>query len=297
MIILSLDAGYANLTTRRDSPTDDEPMLPYPEIDPVALAIGPIKIHWYGLTYLAGLAFAWWLAVRRTSRPDAVVARNQVDDLIFYAALGIVVGGRLGYVLFYGWDKLVGDPAWLLRVWEGGMSFHGGLLGVIAAMFLFARGRDIPFSGLLDFIAPLAPIGLALGRLGNFIGQELWGRPADVPWAMVFPRDPLQLARHPSQLYQFALEGLLLFIIVLWYSSRPRPRLAVAGMFSLGYGCLRFFVEFFREPDQHIGLTALGWMTRGQMLCLPMIAIGLYLIFRPQGGLGADTDKARTTKK
>jgi phosphatidylglycerol:prolipoprotein diacylglycerol transferase len=254
-------------------------MLPYPEIDPVALALGPIKIHWYGLTYLTGLAFAWWLAVKRTERPGAPVGRKQVDDLIFYAALGIVVGGRMGYVFFYGWDKFVDDPLWLLRVWEGGMSFHGGLLGVIGAMFLFARGRGIPFGGLLDFITPLAPIGLALGRLGNFIGQELWGRPTDVPWAMVFPRDPLQLARHPSQLYQFALEGLLLFVIVLWFSSKPRPRWAVAGMFSLGYGCLRFFVEFFREPDEHIGLTALGWMSRGQLLCLPMIAIGVFLLF------------------
>lgn len=254
-------------------------MLPYPEIDPVALALGPIKIHWYGLTYLTGLAFAWWLAVKRTERADSPVARKQVDDLIFYAALGIVVGGRMGYVFFYGWDKFVDDPLWLLRVWEGGMSFHGGLLGVIGAMFLFARGRGIPFGGLLDFITPLAPIGLALGRLGNFIGQELWGRPSDVPWAMIFPRDPLQLARHPSQLYQFALEGLLLFAIVMWFSSKPRPRWAVAGMFSLGYGWLRFFVEFFREPDQHIGLTALGWMSRGQLLCLPMIAIGAYLLY------------------
>ncbi|MEH6590347.1 MAG: prolipoprotein diacylglyceryl transferase [Halioglobus sp.] len=253
-------------------------MLPYPEIDPIAVALGPIKIHWYGLTYLAGLAFAWWLAIRGTARPGSVVQRAQVDDLIFFAALGIVVGGRMGYVFFYGWDKLVDDPAWLLRVWEGGMSFHGGLLGVIGAMYLFARSRDIAFGGLLDFVAPLAPIGLALGRLGNFIGQELWGRPTDVPWAMVFPRDPLQLARHPSQLYQFALEGVLLFALVFWYSASPRPRWAVAGLFSVGYGCLRFFVEFFREPDQHIGIAALGWMTRGQILCLPMIALGLYLL-------------------
>ncbi|MEH6583656.1 MAG: prolipoprotein diacylglyceryl transferase [Halioglobus sp.] len=272
-------------------------MLPYPEIDPIAVALGPIKIHWYGLTYLAGLAFAWWLAVRRTQRTDAVVQRDQVDDLIFYAALGIVLGGRLGYVFFYGWDKLTGDPGWLLRVWEGGMSFHGGLLGVIAAMYLFARSRSIPFGALLDFIAPLAPIGLALGRLGNFIGQELWGRPSDVPWAMVFPRDPLQLSRHPSQLYQFALEGLLLFAIVLWYSSRPRPRWAVAGMFSLGYGCFRFFVEFFREPDQHIGLTALGWMSRGQILCLPMIALGLYILLWSHRQATGQPGKARNNKK
>lgn len=253
-------------------------MLPYPQIDPVAIAIGPVKVHWYGLTYLAGLAFAWWLAARLSTRADSVIKREQVDDLIFFAALGVVLGGRIGYALFYGGDKLAEDPTWLLRVWQGGMSFHGGFLGVIIAMYLFARRRQIPFGGLLDFIAPLVPVGLALGRLGNFIGQELWGRSTDVPWAMVFPRDPLQLARHPSQLYQFALEGLLLFVILMWFSSRPRPRLAVAGLFSLGYGCLRFFAEFFREPDAHIGFQALGWMTRGQLLCLPMILLGIYLM-------------------
>jgi phosphatidylglycerol---prolipoprotein diacylglyceryl transferase len=259
-------------------------MLPYPQIDPVAFSLGPLKVHWYGLAYLGGLAFAWWLAVRRSRRPDSPVGREQIDDLIFYAALGIVLGGRLGYALFYGWDKLADDPAWLLRVWQGGMSFHGGFLGVLAAMYLFARRHAIAFGALLDFIAPLVPLGLALGRLGNFIGQELWGRPTDVPWAMVFPRDPLQLARHPSQLYQFALEGLLLFVIVYWFSSRPRPTWAVAGVFSLGYGCLRFFAEFFREPDQHIGFEALGWVTRGQLLCVPMILLGIYLLaiaYRP----------------
>jgi phosphatidylglycerol:prolipoprotein diacylglycerol transferase len=159
------------------------------------------------------------------------------------------------------------------------MSFHGGFLGVIVAMWLFARRHRIAIGPLLDFIAPLAPVGLALGRLGNFIGQELWGRPTDVPWAMVFPRDPLQLARHPSQLYQFALEGMLLFAIVYVFSSRPRPTWATAGLFAVGYGCLRFTAEFFREPDAHLGFQALGWMTRGQLLCLPMIAIGLYLLF------------------
>ncbi len=254
-------------------------MLPYPEIDPVAIAIGPVKVHWYGLTYLAGIAFAWWLAVRRSRLPWTPLVREQVDDLIFYCALGVVLGGRVGYALFYGADRLAADPAWLLRVWEGGMSFHGGMLGVMLAVFLFARSRAIPFGKLLDFVAPLVPLGLAFGRLGNFIGQELWGRATDVPWAMVFPRDPDQLPRHPSQLYQFALEGLLLFAVLLWFSSRPRPTWAVSGLFALGYGLLRFFVEFFREPDAHIGFQALGWVTRGQMLCLPMIALGLYLLF------------------
>jgi phosphatidylglycerol:prolipoprotein diacylglycerol transferase len=254
-------------------------MLAYPEIDPVAFALGPVKVHWYGLAYLVGLAFAWWMAIRRSARPWSPVQREQVDDLIFYAALGIVLGGRIGYAIFYGGDRLAEDPTWLLRLWQGGMSFHGGFLGVLLAMYLFSRRRGIAFGAVMDFVAPLVPVGLALGRLGNFIGQELWGRPTDVAWGMVFPRDPLQLARHPSQLYQFALEGLLLFVIMLWYSAKPRPNWAVAGVFSLGYGCLRFIAEFFREPDQHIGFQALGWMTRGQLLCLPMIALGIYLLY------------------
>ena len=261
-------------------------MLPYPQIDPVAIALGPVKVHWYGLAYLAGLAFAWWLAVRRSQVPGAAVKREQVDDLIFFGALGVVLGGRIGYALFYGGDKLAEDPSWLLRVWQGGMSFHGGMLGVMLAMYLFARRRQIGVGALLDFVAPLVPIGLAFGRLGNFIGQELWGRPTDAPWAMVFPADPLQLARHPSQLYQFALEGLLLGIILIWFSSRPRPTWAVSGVFSLGYGIMRFVVEFFREPDQHIGFEALGWLTRGQMLCLPMIALGIFLLVYAYRGVG-----------
>ena len=254
-------------------------MLPYPEIDPVAFAIGPIKVHWYGLTYLAGLAFAWWLAVRRAGRPWSVLRREQVDDLIFFSAIGVVLGGRLGYILFYGLGRMLEEPSWALRVWEGGMSFHGGMLGVILANWLYARKLRISFPDLLDFIAPLVPVGLGLGRLGNFIGQELWGRPADVPWAMVFPKDPLGLPRHPSQLYQSALEGLLLFIILYWFSRKPRPRLAVGGVFMLGYGCARFFVELFREPDSHIGFDLFGWLTRGQLLCLPMIAFGLFLLY------------------
>ncbi len=271
-------------------------MLSYPDINPIAVSLGPLKVHWYGLAYLAGLAFAWWLAVRRSARPTSPVNRDQVDDLIFFAALGVVLGGRVGYALFYGGERLAEDPGWLFRVWQGGMSFHGGLLGVLLAMYLFARRRQIRFGALMDFVAPLVPLGLGLGRLGNFIGQELWGRPTDVSWAMVFPRDPLQLARHPSQLYQFALEGLLLFIIVAWFSSKPRPAWSVAGVFSLGYGCLRFFVEFFREPDSHIGFQALGWLTRGQMLCLPMIFLGIYLIFMAYR-TGASTETVTKSTK
>lgn len=174
------------------------------------------------------------------------------------------------------------------------MSFHGGFLGVMAAMWLFARRHNIVFGALMDFVAPLVPLGLALGRLGNFIGQELWGRASDVPWAMVFPNDPLQLARHPSQLYQFALEGLLLFAIMMWFSSRERPTWSISGVFALGYGCLRFIAEFFREPDQGIGFQALGWVTRGQLLSLPMIALGIYLIvsaYRKAGGVHSDMGK------
>lgn len=271
-------------------------MLPYPEIDPVAIALGPLKVHWYGLAYLAALGFAWWLAARRSRRPGAPLQREQVDDLIFFGALGVVLGGRIGYALFYGADKLAQDPAWLLRVWQGGMSFHGGMLGVMLAMYLFARRRRIGLGALLDFVAPLVPFGLAFGRLGNFIGQELWGRASDVPWAMVFPADPLQLARHPSQLYQFALEGVLLGVILVWFSARPRPVWAVSGLFSLGYGCLRFLAEFFREPDQHIGFEALGWLTRGQALCLPMIALGIFLLafaYRNAGATGAARRKGK----
>ena len=268
-------------------------MLRYPEIDPVAIAIGPVKVHWYGLAYLAGLAFAWWLALRRSRRPGAVLDRRQVDDLIFFSALGVVLGGRIGYAVFYGGERLAENPGWLLRVWEGGMAFHGGLLGVVLATWFLARRERLPLGRVLDFVAPLAPLGLALGRLGNFIGQELWGRPADVPWAMVFPQDPLQLPRHPSQLYQFALEGMLLFVVLLWFTRRPRPAWAASGVFALGYGVLRSFAEFFREPDAHIGFQAFGWVTRGQLLSLPMVAVGLFLLWLAYGRGRAAEDKKR----
>lgn len=269
-------------------------MLPYPQIDPVALALGPLKIHWYGLAYLLGIAAGWWLALRRCANPWSPVRREQVEDLVFYVALGVVLGGRVGYTLLYGGERLVEDPAWALRLWEGGMSFHGGFLGVLLAMYLFGRKHKIRFWPLMDFIAPFVPIGLGLGRLGNFIGQELWGRATDVPWAMVFPDDPLQLARHPSQLYEFALEGVLLFAFLYWFSSRQRPVYAVSGVFSLGYGCMRFVVEFFREPDAHIGYEAFGWLTRGQIYCIPMIITGLVLLWLAYGrGRAAATEHAR----
>ncbi len=250
-------------------------MLVYPQIDPVALQLGPLKVHWYGLTYLAAFTAAWLLARSRARRADSPVTRAQIDDVIFYAAIGAVLGGRLGYVLFYNFDKFLSDPVWLLRVWEGGMAFHGGMLGVILAMIWYARQQKIAVGALLDFAAPLAPIGLGFGRLGNFINGELWGRATDLPWAMIFPTDPQYLPRHPSQLYQLGLEGIVLFGIVWWYSSRPRPRWSVGALFLGLYGLQRFLVEFVREPDAQIGFAAFGWMSRGQELSLPMILIGI----------------------
>jgi len=254
-------------------------MLTYPQINPVLLAIGPFKVHWYGMMYLFGFMLAYWLAFVRSKRIDSPVKPEQVEDLILYGAFGVVFGGRIGYVFFYGFEQFLHDPFWLLRVWDGGMSFHGGLLGVLIAMFLYAKKVNSTFFQLTDFIAPMVPVGLGFGRIGNFINQELWGRETDVSWAMVFPNDPLMLQRHPSQLYQFALEGVLLFIILFYFSHKSRPRYAVSALFLLCYGAFRFTVEFFREPDAQIGYEWLGWMTRGQELCLPMIAAGLFLLW------------------
>lgn len=253
-------------------------MLMHPQIDPVALALGPLKIHWYGLMYLVAFTLGWWLGVRRTRQPWSPVRDSeQMTDLLFYVALGVVLGGRFGYVVFYNFDKFLMDPLWLLRVWEGGMAFHGGLLGVILAMGLYARKLGRQFFDVADFVAPLVPIGLGVGRIGNFINGELWGRTTDVPWGMVF-RDGGPLARHPSQLYQVFLEGVLLFVLLWWFSSRPRPRMAVSGLFLAGYGVFRFLVEFVREPDAHLGYLAWDWLTMGQVLSLPMILAGVLLM-------------------
>lgn len=262
-------------------------MLTFPEIDPVAISIGgftiagktigPIDIHWYGLMYLFGFLGCWVLANYRASKPGAVINRKQTEDMIFYGAMGLVVGARAGYVVFYNFDAWMNDFFMLFRLWEGGMSFHGGLLGTAIGLLLFARRVDRNFFDIVDFVAPFAPLGILFGRIGNFIGGELYGRPTDVPWAMVFPGDP-GVPRHPSQLYEAALEGIVLFVILMWFSRKPRPRGAIIGLFLLLYGVFRFSIEFFREPDAHIGFDLFNWLTRGQILCLPMIAVGIGLL-------------------
>ena len=253
-------------------------MLQHPQIDPVAIAIGPLKIHWYGLTYLVGFAAGWWLGRLRSRKPWSPVNEEQVGDLLFYLALGVILGGRFGYVIFYNFDVFLADPLWLLRVWEGGMSFHGGLLGVMLGMWWYSRKIVAGFWRMTDFVAPLVPVGLGTGRIGNFVNGELWGKPTDVPWGMVFPQAPDALARHPSQLYQFALEGVLLFIILWWFSAKPRPRMAVSGLFLICYSVFRFAVEFVREPDAQLGYVAFNWLTMGQALSLPMAVAGLILM-------------------
>lgn len=249
--------------------------MTYPQIDPIALSIGSLHIHWYGLMYLLGFLFVWLLGLYRVNKTDWT--RQQLEDLLFYGAVGVIIGGRLGYAIFYDLQTNLENPLNLFKIWQGGMSFHGGLLGVLAAFWWFGRKTGKSFFEISDFIAPMVPIGLMFGRIGNFINGELWGKVSDVPWAMVFPGAG-PLPRHPSQLYEAALEGVLLFIILWWFSSKPRPKAAVSGLFLLGYGFFRFIIEFVRIPDAQYGYLAFDWLTMGQILCLPMIVFGILLM-------------------
>ncbi len=253
-------------------------MFVYPEIDPIIFSIGPVAVRWYGLMYVVGFVAGWWLARRRAGLPQSPIRPEQVDDLVFYAMLGVILGGRLGYTLVYGWAEIAADPLYVLKIWKGGMSFHGGLAGVLIAMWLFGRRIGRTMWQLTDFIAPFVPIGLGAGRIGNFINGELWGKPTDVPWAFHVNGQVL----HPTQLYEALLEGLVLFVILYAYSARPRPYMAVSGLFLLLYGIFRTFIEFFRVPDAHMGdggYLAAGWLTTGMLLSAPMIAAGVILLF------------------
>jgi len=252
-------------------------MLVHPQFDPVAFQLGPLAVRWYGLMYLVGFGLFWLAARHRIERhPGGIWTKQDLDDALFYGILGTILGGRLGYVLFYKFGDYLAAPWKIFYVWEGGMSFHGGFIGVVLAMVIFARRRRQDWLRITDFIAPLVPLALGAGRIGNFINAELWGRPTDVPWAMVFPNVD-GMPRHPSQLYEFALEGVVLFAVLWWYSARPRPRGAVSALFLIGYGVFRFAVEFTREPDSFLGLLALG-LSMGQWLSVPMILVGAAML-------------------
>lgn len=258
-------------------------MIAYPHIDPVAFTLGPLKVHWYGLMYLVGIGAAWYLTRRRASEAGFPWTATQIEDLVFYCAVGLMFGGRIGYVLFYNYAAWVQDPWLIFRVWEGGMSFHGGMLGAFCGMWAFHRETGARFSEVTDFIGPYVPLGLFTGRIGNFINGELWGKPTDLPWGMVFPSGG-DMPRHPSQLYEAFLEGIVLFVLLQWFRQQNPPRSAVSGMFLLLYGLFRFAVEFVRLPDAHIGYLAFGWLTMGMVLSLPMILIGAGILIAAYRG-------------
>jgi phosphatidylglycerol:prolipoprotein diacylglycerol transferase len=273
-------------------------MIPYPAIDPIIFSMGPLAVRWYGLMYVIGFAAAWWLARRRAARPDSTWQPADVDDLIFYAAIGVILGGRLGWIAFYGGEQVLQDPLTIVRIWEGGMSFHGGLIGVVIAVLIFARQRERRFADVLDFLAPLPGLGIFAGRIGNFINGELWGKQTTAAWGFIvdpaplypvqaaeatrlcqrFGVDPCVLHVHASQLYEGILEGLLLFVILWVFTRRQRPRLAPSGLFLIIYGVCRFAVEFVRVPDENRGYLLFDWVTMGQLLSLPMIIVGALLM-------------------
>ena len=248
--------------------------MKFPEFDPFAIHIyGEFGIRWYGLAYLAAFIAGWWLLRIRARRLGEGWTNDMVGDLVFYVVLGIILGGRFGYVFFYSFDQFLDNPLWLFMIWKGGMSFHGGLLGVLTVFALYGRKVGKTFFEIADLVAPTVPVGLGFGRIANFINGELYGRVTDVPWGMIFPGE--DLPRHPSQLYQAVLEGFVLFAILWWFSVKPRPRMAVSGLFLLGYGCFRFIIEFVRQPDQDLGFIAFNWLTMGQVLSLPMVFLGV----------------------
>lgn len=252
-------------------------MWHYPEIDPIAISLGPISIYWYAISYLVGIGIVWWILRQRCRRQGLQWTDDDLSDILFYTVLGVLLGGRVGYMFFYGLDNLIQDPASALKVWQGGMSFHGGLIGVLLGVLFFARKRGVSFFAVTDFIAPAIPLALGCGRIGNFINAELPGRMTDVPWALIYPGE--EFGRHPSSLYQATLEGPILFAFLWLYSMKPKPVMAVSGMFLVGYGSLRLFTEFFRQPDAHIGFVFFDWITTGQLLSLPMLILGLFLVF------------------
>jgi len=254
-------------------------MLIAPDIDPVAFGFGPLQVHWYGLMYLFGFVGAMVAGTYRAGRIDPDWKKPEISDLVFYFAIGAIIGGRLGYIVFYNLGYYLSNPIQVFYIWSGGMSFHGGLIGALTALWLYGRHTQRLFLQVGDFAAVLTPIGLFFGRIGNFINQELWGRPTDLPWAMVFRTGGPQ-ARHPSQLYEAGLEGIVLFIILWIVAMKPRPTGVLSGLFLVVYGIFRFLIEFARQPDAHLGYLAFNWLTMGQILSVPMLLFGFWLIWR-----------------